>query len=232
MKNWIVSTICSFLIIFFSLVSGIQLSNGWTFGDYIFKFLNQPPWSNGSSGTHYSVIATLILLLVGVICLRFLLESAPSKLAKRLNVITLIMILGWPFFTYAGQQLVMRYSTGLNAIEYNRKISSCNLSVRDDGRILVLADLVLTNHGEKPVTFYIKIQSPTKDDELKRFFGNGLVLRNMDNTMETFVLEPKEVRKSSIESYAVNSSGLPVSLSMGTPIVVIYNEQGEKTFAR
>ncbi len=116
MKRWVVGTICSFFIIFASLASMIQFSNGWTVGDYIFKFLNQPPWSNSLSGTHYSVIAFLLLLLAGAICLRFSLESAPSKLAKRLNIMTLILVLCWLPITYAGEQLVMRFSTGINSI--------------------------------------------------------------------------------------------------------------------
>ena len=232
MKRWVGGTICSLLIIFFSLVSGIQFSNGWTIGDYIYKFLNQPPWSNGLSGTHYSAIATLILLFAGVICLMVLLESAPTKLAKRLKLITLIAVLCWPLLVSSGEQLVMRYSTGINAIEYDKRISTCNFKDGDDGRILVSGSFHLTNHGEKPVKFYIKIKSNSNNDVLQGFFGDGLVLRNKDNTNETFVLDPNEVRTFQIESYAINPSNSHMSLSMGTPTVVLFNEQGEKTFAR
>lgn len=63
MRRWVVGTICSITLIFVSLASMIQFSNGWTLGDYIFKFLNQTPWSNGSSGIHYSAIDSLLFEL-------------------------------------------------------------------------------------------------------------------------------------------------------------------------
>ncbi|MCB8817368.1 hypothetical protein [Desulfosporosinus shakirovi] len=232
MKRWVVGTICSFVIILFSLASMIQFSNGWTIGDYIFKFLNQLPWSNGSSGTHYSVIAFLVLLLVGAICLRFSLESAPTKLANRLNIITLILVLCWLPITYAGEQLVMRFSTGINSIGYDKGISSCNFKVSDDGRIIISAEINLTNHGKRPVTFHMEIKSHSTDDDLKRFFGDGLVLKDMDNMMETFELNPGEARTFEIEAYADNLSDLHMSGSMSTPTLVLFNEQGERTFAR
>lgn len=232
MKRWVVGTICSFFIIFTSLVSTIQFSNGWSIGDYIYKFLNLPPWSNGSSGIHYSVIATLILLLIGAICLRFSLGSAPSKLAKRLSIITLILVLCWSPITYAGEQLVMRFSTGINAVEYNRAISTCNYKDSNDGRILVSAEIHLTNHGQRPVTFHMEIKPPDTNDTLKSFIGDGLVLRNKDNSTETFDLNPNEARTLEIEAYADNSGNLHGSGSFSNPIVVLFNEQGTKMFAR
>lgn len=209
----------------------IQFSNGWSIGDYIFKFLNQTPWSNGSSGTHNSVIVFLLLLLVGAICLRFSLESAPSKLAKRLNVIILILVLCWLPITNAVKQLVMKFSTGINAIEYDRAISTCNYKDSNDGRILVSAEIRLTNHGGRPVTFHMEIKSPDANESLKRFFGDGLVLRNKDNSIETFELNPNEARTLEIEAYGDNSSNSHWSGSLNTPIVVLFNEQGERTFA-
>jgi hypothetical protein len=211
----------------------IQFSNGWTIGDYIFKFLNQPPWSNGSSGgIHYSAIDSLFLLFIGAICLRFSLASAPAKLAKRLNIMTLILVLCWLPITYAGEQIVMRFSTGINAIGYDKGISTCNFKVGDDGKIIISAEINLTNHGTRPVTFHMEIKSPSTNDDLKRFFGNGLVLKDKDNTMETFELNPGESRTFEIEAYADNSSDLHMSGSMSTPRLVLFNEQDEKTFAR
>ncbi|AFM41082.1 hypothetical protein Desaci_2114 [Desulfosporosinus acidiphilus SJ4] len=232
MRRWVVGTICSITIILVSLASMIQFSNGWTIGDYIFKFLNQPPWSNGSSGIHYSAIDSLLLLLIGAICLRFSLESAPEKLAKRLNIMTLILVLCWLPITYAGEQIVMRFSTGINAIGYDKGISTCNFKVGDDGRIIISAEINLTNHGRRPVTFHMEIKPPSANDDLKRFFGNGLVLKDNDNKMETFELNPGEARTFKIEAYANNSSGLHMSGSMGIPALVLFNEQDEKTFAR
>ena len=78
----------------------------------------------------------------------------------------------------------------------------------------------------------MEIKPPSKNDALERYFGGGLVLKNKDNEMETFVLNPKEERTLRVESYAVNSSDLHISGSMSNPTVVISNEQGEKTFAR
>lgn len=232
MRRWVVGTICSITVILVSLASMIQFSNGWTIGDYIFKFLNQPPWSNGSSGIHYSAIDSLFLLLIGAICLRFSLESAPKKLAKSLNIMTLVLVLCWLPITYAGEQIVMRFSTGINAIGYDKGISTCNFKVGDDGRIIISAEINLTNHGKRPVTFHMEIKSPSTNDDLKGFFGNGLVLKDKDNTMETFELNPGEARTFEIEAYANNSSGLHMSGSMSTPALVLFNEQGEKTFAR
>jgi|GEM_PF-2491822 len=231
MRRWVVGTICSITIILVSLASMIQLSNGWTIGDYIFKFLNQPPWSNGSSGTHYSVIAFLLLLLVGAVCLKFSLESASPKLAKRISILVLILVLCWPLITNVGRQLVMSFSTGIDAIEYNRRVSYCNFK-DNDGRMQVSSEIHLTNHGNKTVTFSIEIKPPSTNNDLKRFFGDGLVLRNKDNTIETFELNPKEAHTFMIEFYANNSSGLHMSGSIGTPILVLFNEQGERTFAR
>ena len=78
----------------------------------------------------------------------------------------------------------------------------------------------------------MEIKSPSANDDLKRFFGNGLVLKDKDNTMETFELNPGEARTFEIEAYADNSSDLQMSGSMSTPKLVLFNEQDEKTFAR
>jgi len=121
---------------------------------------------------------------------------------------------------------------GINAIEYDIGRSTCNFKDEENSRILVTAEIQLTNHGEGPVKFHMEIKPPSNNGAIERYFGGGLVLRNKDNEIETFVLNPKEARTLRIESYAVNSSSLHMSGSMSNPKLVIFNEQSEKTFAK
>ena len=77
----------SFLLVIFAILWSFSFGlNGFCLGDTILTFLGMPAWSNGNSGTHYTIFYSLIFLLPAV-PLSFKYESDLfAKIAKWISV--------------------------------------------------------------------------------------------------------------------------------------------------
>ena len=89
----------SFLLVIFAIVWSFSFGlNGFCLGDTILTFLGMPAWSNGNSGTHYTIFYSLIFLLPAV-PLSFKYESDLfAGLAKWISTIFSLVLLAGLFF--------------------------------------------------------------------------------------------------------------------------------------
>ena len=89
----------SFLLVIFAIVWSFSFGlNGFCLGDMVLSFLGLPAWSNGNSGTHYTIFYSLIFLLPAV-PLSFKYESDLfAKIAKWISTIfSLVLLVGLIF---------------------------------------------------------------------------------------------------------------------------------------
>lgn len=54
----------SVIIIFFSILFSYTWKNGYNLGDRLLTSIGLKPWSNGVHGTHYTVMYSLVMMLV------------------------------------------------------------------------------------------------------------------------------------------------------------------------
>ena len=98
MKKIGVGTI-SFLLVAFAILWSFNFGlNGFCLGDTVLSLLGMPAWSNGNSGTHYTIFYSLIFLLpAGPISFKF--ESDLfAGLAKWISTIFSLVLLAGLFF--------------------------------------------------------------------------------------------------------------------------------------
>ena len=89
----------AFLLVTFAILWSFSFGlNGFCLGDTILTFLGMPAWSNGNSGTHYTIFYSLIFLLPAV-PLSFKYESDLfSKIAKWISTIfSFVLLVGLIF---------------------------------------------------------------------------------------------------------------------------------------
>ena len=89
----------SFLLVIFAIIWSFTVGlNGFCLGDIILSFLGMPAWSNGNSGTHYTIFYSLIFLLPAV-SNSFKYESDLfARIAKWISTIfSLVLLVGLIF---------------------------------------------------------------------------------------------------------------------------------------
>ena len=89
----------SFLLVIFAIVWSFSFGlNGFCLGDTVLSFLGMPAWSNGNSGSHYTIFYSLIFLLPAV-PISFKYESDLfARLTKWISTIFSLVLLAGLFF--------------------------------------------------------------------------------------------------------------------------------------
>ena len=72
--------------------------NGFCLGDTILSFLGMPAWSNGNSGTHYTIFYSLIFLVPAVLISFKYENDLFARLAKWISTIFSLVLLAGLFF--------------------------------------------------------------------------------------------------------------------------------------
>lgn len=67
--RYILSILIFIFAIFFSFTFNCHTPNAYTLGDVILDSLKIPSWSNGNTGTHYTIIYTVIFIIISYIIL-------------------------------------------------------------------------------------------------------------------------------------------------------------------
>lgn len=98
MKKIGVGTI-AFLLVTFAILWSFSFGiNRFCLGDTVLSFLGMPAWSNGNSGTHYTIFYSLIFLLPAVpISFKYECDLFAS-LAKWISTIFSLVLLAGLFF--------------------------------------------------------------------------------------------------------------------------------------
>lgn len=89
----------SFLLVIFAILWSFSFGlNGFCLGDTILSFLGMPAWSNGNSGTHYTIFYSLIFLVPAVLISFKYENDLFARLAKWISTIFSLVLLAGLFF--------------------------------------------------------------------------------------------------------------------------------------
>ena len=89
----------AFLLVTFAILWSFSFGlNGFCLGDTILSFLGMPAWSNGNSGTHYTIFYSLIFLLPAVFISFKYENDLFAKLAKWISTIFSLVLLAGLFY--------------------------------------------------------------------------------------------------------------------------------------
>ena len=89
----------AFLLVTFAILWSFSFGlNGFCLGDTILSFLGMPAWSNGNSGTHYTIFYSLIFLVPAVLIAFKYENDLFARLAKWISTIFSLVLLAGLFF--------------------------------------------------------------------------------------------------------------------------------------
>ena len=89
----------AFLLVTFAILWSFSFGlNGFCLGDTILSFLGMPAWSNGNSGTHYTIFYSLIFLVPAVLISFKYENDLFARLAKWISTIFSLALLAGLFF--------------------------------------------------------------------------------------------------------------------------------------
>ena len=89
----------AFLLVTFAILWSFSFGlNGFCLGDMVLSFLGVSAWSNGNSGTHYTIFYSLIFLVPAVLISFKYENDLFARLAKWISTIFSLVLLAGLFF--------------------------------------------------------------------------------------------------------------------------------------
>ncbi|WP_073031819.1 hypothetical protein [Desulfosporosinus lacus] len=186
--------IISVLLIFFAIFLGHTTETGFSIGDKILLGFGISPWSNGQTGFHYPIIIYFVLFIIG--CL----EARRVMSSRQLIVLLLLVFIITPSVVSLVKPVYFRMQSGLATVEYDSRNSSFNIrSSLDNEKLVTIGAISLTNYGNNPIEFGIKI--PSDSFIAHEWFSEDLILTRVENSEDpgTFILYPGQ--RQTILSY-------------------------------
>ncbi|MCO1604691.1 hypothetical protein [Desulfosporosinus nitroreducens] len=186
--------IISVLLIFFAIFLGHTTETGFSIGDKILLGFGISPWSNGQTGFHYPIIIYFVLFIIG--CL----EARRVMSSRQLIVLLLLVFIITPSVVSLVKPVYFRMQSGLATVEYDARNSSFNISSSlDNEKLETIGAISLTNYGNNPIEFGIKI--PSDSFIAHEWFSEDLILTRVENSEDpgTFILYPGQ--RQTILSY-------------------------------
>lgn len=236
MKEITVDRISGIGSICLGFLLAVTTENGFQLGNGVFRFFGIPSYSNGQTGLFYPGILALILIVFGLaITLRRL---GLKKIVLIILICNFLLppLVGW------GRETYLRGVGGLDAIEYNRKMSNFDISVQNPSDMMQIRGAVtLTNYSKEQVSFGLKLRP--KDYQIDRdqgWFRQDIVLygQNADGSAgidseegALFLLGPGETRRLEVYSAIPNYNRFSSMTGMlNGPDLVLSDGQEEKYF--
>lgn len=128
-----------------------------SFGDKFLDGIGLKAWSNGNTGLHYTFFLFISMVVAGYTGTRHFLKDEYPKIAKRMPVIIILLLLFTQPVMSSVNGVVKSYSKGLNAIEYISDGSKMDFkSNEDDTHLRFDCSINLKNYGQEKLVFYIK----------------------------------------------------------------------------
>lgn len=211
--------ISSVTLIILAFIFGVSTQSGFSLGDEIFWDLGISPWSNGQFGFHYTIIVSLILLIVGGITAKT--EVPP----RRIGGLILFLIVLSPLIVSLIKPVYFKMHSGLGAIEYEYKRSYFDKRSSENNKELnITGQIVLTNYGRDSLEIGIKI--PSNDRIQQEWLSNDLILTEKEGSEENrrFKLPPGERRIISTFSTVPSKKGTFESGTMNGPNLILFTD--------
>ncbi|GAA0760320.1 hypothetical protein [Clostridium sartagoforme] len=83
----------SLLLCIMGIIFSFNFGDRVCYGDVILKYIGLNPWSNGDTGTHYTVFYSLIFFIPSFIIGYKLKNNFGAKIGKMISLIMIILIL-------------------------------------------------------------------------------------------------------------------------------------------
>ncbi|EHQ91016.1 hypothetical protein [Desulfosporosinus youngiae] len=186
--------IISVLLIFFAIFLGHTTETGFSIGDKMLLGFGISPWSNGQTGFHYPIIIYYVLFIIG--CL----EARRVMSSRQLIVLLIFLLTITPSVVSLVKPVYFRMQSGLATVEYDSRNSHFNIrSSLDNNKLEIIGAIPLTNYGNDPVEFGIKI--PSDSFIAHEWFSGDLILTSVESLEDpgTFILYPGQ--RQTILSY-------------------------------
>ncbi|MEJ8545372.1 hypothetical protein [Brevibacillus borstelensis] len=144
--------------------------------DYLFQAIGVPAWSNGTSGMHYAAF-----LQLGLMALAY---GLMVNVTNRPGVMLLVLLLAVGLLPKQ-QELVRWYqrtlADGIYTLEYREERSRCTAKTSAEGVINGSCEVVLKNHGDKPVQFEISVYGPSGQKRAPVLSGYPVEVKSQEN---------------------------------------------------
>jgi hypothetical protein len=127
-------------------------------GDYIFRVIGIPPWSDPVTnlGLHYSVIFGLVMLILsGSLTIRHFRKRYTRYVGRIVWISCIIFIKIYPFLTEQVYYLAHMNKTGIEAVDLLKKDSRCMYGTQEDN-VTIQCTIRIINYGGQNENMWIR----------------------------------------------------------------------------
>ncbi|WP_338543033.1 hypothetical protein [Paenibacillus tundrae] len=147
----------SIIFLLFSIIFTFNHHLGFSVGDTILSKVGLLPYTTTYvRGVHITLFIGLGMLVCSYFITRKLLGSSFPRLASKLWLMVLVIVLSYSFITDKVMYVVKWNATGTNAVSYVQNQSSCMYDVVDDGDTLASCYLIIKNYSGQLVVAMVK----------------------------------------------------------------------------
>lgn len=118
-------------------------------GDYIFRIIGIPPWSNPvtNQGAHYSTIFGIIMVIIsGNLTIKYYKKRYNNYVGRTVVISCLLFIYVYPLLTEQIYYLAYRNQQGLEVVDFLKKDSHCMYNTQEDV-VSMQCSIRLINYG-------------------------------------------------------------------------------------
>ncbi|WP_339315257.1 hypothetical protein [Paenibacillus sp. FSL R10-2734] len=146
------------LFLLFSLIFVGITHQGTIVGDYLFRMIGIPPWSEAATnqGLHYSVIFGIIMLIVsGNLTIKYFKQRYKKYVGRSVILYCIIFIYLYPILTEQLYYLVNVKNEGVKVVDFLEKDSDCMYGTQED-IVKIQCTIRLINYGGQNETVKIR----------------------------------------------------------------------------
>lgn len=158
--------VCSAILLMFAIMFTFKHHLGYSVGDTILSHLGVSPYTKSYiSGVHVTFFVGIGLIWCGYYVVRRELMQAYPRLAKKLWLVVLLVIVSYPYVSDKMMYLTKWGATGMDGVYFVRDESSCIYNVQESGVTGAACTITLKNYGRHDVSVALK-------PDLARTYGN------------------------------------------------------------
>ncbi len=212
------------VIISFVLFLSIETKHVGALGDIILQYIGLASWSNGQSGTHFTVVYSLLIIFAFLLLIR-----RQKNYEYSTKFVLLVMIISLTTFTFivnTSAEFMKGNKEGVFVIGYNSRESMMDFSTTSSGLVDFNAVIDLTNYSDEDIYFSLDISREYSDN------GTYFDILDMDEKQVVLHLEPKETKQFIFDNEEYLIVGEDVKISGVTTVngrmtVIITGMDGE-----
>ncbi|WP_411682910.1 hypothetical protein [Clostridium thailandense] len=221
-----------FILAIFGLIFSIEIPNSVAMGDIILRMVGLKVWSNETQGFHYTVVYSFVMVIIGYKGVTHYLNNIYPKIIRLFPIILVVIVILFSSINSTVNKTVKTLSKGINAVDYNRKTSSCDFKTDSYGDVMLSGNLQFQNFSNEDVKFYIKlIPDSFFADEISS--KEPIIATNSySNSPNEFILHSKSVQNFQVYFKTSSKNGLARQGNIQNLNIIIFNKDKEKQFIK